>query len=56
MAQQQRYYQLFYKDKPISNRLSEGGKFEALQIITNNFDMGMKGAYDPEDIEVKEID
>ena len=45
-------FKLIYEGREISNWLSEAGKYDAFQILVKNFDMGVEGAIDPDEVEV----
>lgn len=49
-------FRLTYEGRELSSGLlSEEGKFEAFQILTQMFDEGREGAIDPDDVEVIEV-
>lgn len=49
-------FRLIYEGRELSSGLlSEEGKFEAFQILSQMFDEGRDGAIDPDDVEVIEV-
>jgi len=49
-------FKLVYEGRELSSGLlSEEGKFEAFQILSQMFDEGRDGAIDPDDVEVIEV-
>jgi hypothetical protein len=51
-----RRFRLVYEGRDLSlSPLSEEGKFEAFQLMSQWFDEGREGAIDPDDVEVIEV-
>ena len=48
----ERKFKLVYEGRELSSWLSESGKYDAFQILVKNFDMGVEGAIDPDEVEV----
>ena len=51
-----RRYKLIHNGRELSQGLlSESGKYDAFQILVKNFDMGVEGAIDPDEVEVVDM-
>ena len=49
----ERKYKLVHNGRELSKGLlSEAGKYDAMQILVQRFDMGIEGAIDPDEVEV----
>ena len=49
-------YKLIHNGRELSQGLlSESGKYDAFQILVKNFDMGVEGAIDPDEVEVVDM-
>ena len=49
----ERKYKLVQNGRELSKGLlSEAGKYDAMQILVQRFDMGIEGAIDPDEVEV----
>ena len=46
-------YKLIHNGRELSlGLLSEAGKYDAMQILVQKFDMGIEGAIDPDEVEI----
>ena len=49
----ERRYKLVHNGRELSQGLlSEAGKYDAMQILVQRFDMGIEGAIDPDEVEI----
>ena len=49
----ERKYKLIHNGRELSQGLlSEAGKYDAMQILVQKFDMGIEGAIDPDEVEI----
>ena len=49
----ERKYKLIHNGRELSlGLLSEAGKYDAMQILVQKFDMGIEGAIDPDEVEI----